>query len=144
MRTMVRYDQPAALAPAPRLAELAQLAGRPRVGPAVEVELVGDIEGVPAPVGTAVYHMAQESVTNARRHARRASRILVQVVVDDEAVRLRVSDDGEPVNAQHSASGFGLIGMAERARLLGGTWRAGPDPDRGWTVLAELPVAAGP
>ncbi len=142
MRTMVRYlrdDQPAALTPSPRIADLIQLARRPRTGPCVEVEIVGDVDAVPASVGAAVYRLAQESITNARRHARRATRIEVLVAADDSAVRLHVSDDGEPVHAGLATSGFGLVGMAERARMLGGTCEAGPNPDRGWTVAAVLP-----
>ena len=56
------------------------------------------------------------------------------------AVRLRVSDDGDPAEARTPASrGYGLIGMIERADLLGGTFEAGPNPGRGWTVTAVLP-----
>ena len=144
MRTMVRYlrdDQPADLAPSPRIADLIQLAGRPRTGPTVDVEIVGDVDAVPASVGTAVYRLAQESITNARRHARAATRIAVLVAADDSAVRLRVSDDGDPVHGVPTGSGFGLVGMAERARMLGGTFEAGPNPGRGWTVTAVLPRA---
>ena len=144
MRTMVkilRDDQPAALTPSPRIADLVHFAGRPRTGPSVEVEIVGDVDAVPASVGTAVYRLVQESITNARRHARRATRIAVLVAADAGTVRLHVSDDGEPVHAVPAASGFGLVGMVERARMLGGTCEAGPGPDRGWTVAAVLPRA---
>ncbi|MCK2215847.1 histidine kinase [Actinomadura sp. ATCC 31491] len=143
MRTMVhvlRRNEPAELTPGKQLADLAELAGRARVGPAVDVEIDGDVAGVPPPVGAAIYRIAQESVTNARRHARHATRIEVRVTADDAAVRLRVSDDGDGVVArQISAAGYGLIGMIERAGLLGGTCEAGPNPGRGWTVTAVLP-----
>ncbi|MEH1122964.1 sensor histidine kinase [Micromonospora sp. CPCC 206061] len=146
MRAMVRVlrrGEPAERAPTPRVSDLDQLAGRTRPGPAVEVELVGDVDALPPPVGTAIYRLAQESVTNARRHARHATRIEVRVAVDDAAVRLRVSDDGEATAArQASSSGYGLVGMMERAGLLGGTCEAGPAPDRGWTVTAVLPRTA--
>ena len=72
-----------------------QLAGPARAGPAVDVELVGDLDDLPPSVGTAIYRLAQESVTNARRHARHATRIEVRVAADDTSVRLRVSDDGD-------------------------------------------------
>jgi signal transduction histidine kinase len=66
----------------------------------------------------------------------------VHVVVtgDVDNVRLTVWDDGDarPATAG-STSGFGLLGMAERARLLGGTLEAGPGREEGWTVVAELP-----
>jgi len=143
MRTMVRAlrrDEPADRAPVPGVADLAHLAGRERPGPVVEVELIGDLDALPPSVGAAVYRLAQESVTNAQRHARHATRIQVWVAADDTSVHLRVSDDGEGVPARAAGSpGYGLIGMIERADLLGGTVEAGPNPDRGWTVTATLP-----
>ncbi|MEV0230631.1 sensor histidine kinase [Nonomuraea sp. NPDC050786] len=141
MRAMVRLlrrNEPAELAPGRQIADLEQLAGRTRVGPSVDVEISGDVDGLPPSVGSAIFRIAQESVTNARRHARHATRIAIQVAADDTSVRLRVSDDGETSSA-HSMPGYGLIGMIERAGLLGGTLQAGPNPDRGWTVTAVLP-----
>ena len=148
MRTMVRYlrdDQLEAerlrspVTPNPGIAELANLASHQHGGPTVDVEIVGEVDSVPLFLATAIYRLAQESVTNAHRHARRATRIAVRVVADDRAVHLRVSDDGESVSGSAGTAGFGLVGMAERARLLGGTCEAGPNPDRGWTVVAVLP-----
>jgi signal transduction histidine kinase len=143
MRAMVRVlrrNEPVDLAPSPTLADLEGLAGRARAGPSVEVEILGDVEGLPPSVGTAIYRLAQESVTNARRHARHATRIEVRVAADDRSVRLRVSDDGDLSAIRQAASpGYGLIGMIERADLLGGTCEAGPNADRGWTVTATLP-----
>jgi len=143
MRGMVRVlrrNQPADLAPSPRVADLAQLASRARSGPAVDVEIVGDLDDLPPTVAAAIYRVAQESVTNARRHARHATRIEVRVDSDDTSVHLRVTDDGDPGPARSTgAPGFGLIGMIERADLLGGTCEAGPNAGRGWTVTAVLP-----
>jgi signal transduction histidine kinase len=139
---VLRTDEPADLAPAPRVADLHGLAGRHVLGPAVEVAVSGDVEDLPSPVGTALYRLAQESVTNARRHARNATRIEVSVVADESSVRLRVTDDGEAAPARAAGSGgFGLAGMVERAGLVGGTCEAGPGPGRGWTVTAVLPRA---
>jgi signal transduction histidine kinase len=148
MRAMVRVlrrDQPADLAPSPRVTDIERLAGRSRAGPAVDVEIRGDLDDLPPSVGSALYRLAQESVTNARRHARHATRIEVSVAADDTSVHLRVSDDGEASAARPAgAPGFGLTGMMERADLLGGTCAAGPNPDRGWTVTAVLPRAGVP
>ncbi|MGX7671805.1 sensor histidine kinase [Plantactinospora sp. DSM 117369] len=145
MRAMVRVlrrDQPAELAPSPRVADIERLAGRFRAGPDVDVEIRGDLDNLPPTVGSALFRLAQESITNARRHARHATRIEVSVAADDTSVRLRVSDDGETGAAHPPGSpGFGLMGMMERADLLGGTCEAGPNPDRGWTVTAVLPRA---
>jgi signal transduction histidine kinase len=148
MRGMVRVlrrDQPVELAPSPRVGDLEQLAGHARPGPAVQVEITGAADDLPPPLGAAIYRLAQESVTNARRHARHATRIEVRVAVDDTAVHLRVSDDGDTALTRPAgSSGYGLIGMIERADLLGGTCQAGPNPDRGWTVTAVLPRTGTP
>jgi signal transduction histidine kinase len=140
MRTLVRAlreGDPAELAPSPAVADLAELAGPSPEGPLVDVELLGDLRDLPPTLGTAIYRLAQESVTNARRHARHATRIGVRVHGGDNTVRLRVTDDGDggPVRS----SGYGLAGMRERAALLGGTCEAGPDGTGGWTVTATLP-----
>lgn len=143
MRSIVRILRtegpvdPVDLAPNPGVADLGRLVSLSRGGPAVAVEVDGELDDLPSPVAAAVYRLAQEAVTNARRHARHATRIDVRVVADDTEVRLRVSDDGEP--RASGAPGYGLIGMSERANLLGGTCAAGPNADRGWTVTAVLP-----
>jgi signal transduction histidine kinase len=144
MRTMVRalrHHQPAELGPEPRIGDLARLAGEASSGPVVDVDIQGDLDNLPPAVGTTIYRLAQESVTNARRHARHATRIEVRVAADDTSVRLRVSDDGEAATRPPGSVGYGIVGMTERAGLLGGTCEAGPNPDRGWTVTAVLPRA---
>jgi len=147
MRTMVRALRRAGeadLAPSPGIGDLTGLAGAAPPGPVVDVHLAGDLDDIPETVGTAIYRLAQESVTNARRHARHATRIEVRVAADARSVRLRVSDDGDTPGVRAATSGgYGLAGMAERAGLLGGTCEAGPAPGRGWTVTAVLPRAGG-
>lgn len=144
MRTMVRalrHDEPADLAPSPTVADIERLASPGRPGPEVDVRIDGAVDDLPKSVGTAIYRLTQESVTNARRHARHATRIEVRVTVGDSSVRLRVSDDGDTGNLRGtSPQGHGLIGMTERAGLLGGKCEAGPNPGRGWTVTAVLPL----
>jgi signal transduction histidine kinase len=142
MRALVgalRDGEEAELAPQRSVADLRRL-GPGHGGPRVDVRLGGELDDLPPLVGAAIYRIAQESVTNARRHARQATRIDVRVDGEDDAVHLTVSDDGEATPSSTSRSaGYGLIGMSERAALLGGTLQAGPDPDRGWTVTAVLP-----
>lgn len=132
-------DVAAALAPAPTLADVARLAD---VGPPpVEVVVEGDADRVPAAVGAAVHRIAQESVTNARRHARGATGIAVRVTVGDTSVHLRVADDGAAAPTRPAREGYGLAGMRERAALLGGTLEAGPGAGApGWTVEAAFPL----
>ncbi|MBK6688498.1 MAG: sensor histidine kinase [Deltaproteobacteria bacterium] len=140
MRAMVqvlRADEPAPLAPPAGLSDLAKLAAPHPDGVAIQLALSEDLGDLLPAVSNTLYRLAQESITNARRHARQATRIEVEVRSDGAQVHLRVSDDGEKVNA--GTGGYGLRGMAERALQLGGRVQAGPNPDRGWTVTAVLP-----
>ena len=138
MRGMVRLlrADPAALSPGPRITDLT------RLPPPVEVTITGDVDSLPSPTQSAIYRLAQEAVTNAHRHAKHATRIEVRVDAVDDEVRLSVRDDGDPPGRVNGAIGYGLVGMAERAELLGGTCEAGPAPDRGWAVTAVLPRSA--
>lgn len=144
MRTMVRalrHNEPADLAPSPTVTDIERLASPGGPGPEVDVRIDGAVDDLPRSVGTAIYRLTQESVTNARRHARHATRIEVRVTVGDSSVRLRVSDDGDTGTLRGTAAlGHGLIGMTERAGLLGGSCEAGPNAGRGWTVTAVLPL----
>lgn len=129
----------AELVPHRGIADLQRLARGVGDRPRVEVALSGDLDDLGAPVGAAVYRIAQESITNAVRHARRATRVDVSVAGDPDCVRLTVRDDGDAGSTGRSWTGYGLVGMAERAMLLGGTLEAGPGPGGGWTVSAVLP-----
>jgi signal transduction histidine kinase len=136
----LRDRDEADLAPQRGVVDIERLAHGPGDGPRVDVQLVGDLDGLRPLVGAAIYRIAQESVTNALRHARHATRIDVHVAGHDDAVRLTVHDDGDAVSSvPDSSAGYGLVGMGERAALLGGTLQAGPGSDSGWTVTAVLP-----
>lgn len=152
MRAMVRVlrqgDAPE-LAPGRTIADIEQLASTAQsagtapsantatAGPRVDVRITGDTESIPRTVAAAVYRLAQESVTNARRHALGASLIDVVVEADKGGVRLTVTNDGEV--AQATTPGYGITGMMERASLLGGTCESGRAPGGGWVVNAVLP-----
>ncbi|WP_425566385.1 sensor histidine kinase [Pseudarthrobacter polychromogenes] len=147
LRTMVgvlRASEGADFAPGQGVADLGRLAGQAGGGPRVDVELSGELDDLSPVVGAALYRLTQESVTNARRHARSATRVAVRVVGDAEQVRLTVDDDGAVSTAAGGPSGFGLVGMRERAKLLGGTFHAGPSAGGGWRVEAILPRAGAP
>lgn len=126
-----------AAGPTSQLADLKNLASPGTGLPRVEVRLRGELAGLPAGVQTSLYRVAQEAVTNARRHARHATLIDVTVVGGGTEVRLSVMDDGAATTG--GVPGYGLIGMAERVRLLGGTFHAGPGTGHGWLVTAVLP-----
>jgi two-component sensor histidine kinase len=143
MRSMVgvlRDGAEADFAPQPGVADIEHLAGQLDGPPRVDVQLSGNFDELSPAVEVALYRIAQESVTNAVRHARHATRITVDVVDEGGQVRLMVRDDGDAATAAQASSGYGLVGMAERATLLGGTLRAGPGPGRGWTVDAVFPT----
>jgi signal transduction histidine kinase len=144
MRSIVaalRVGDDAELAPQPGVADIEELArAHADGGPDVHVTLSGNLDDLHPAIGTAVYRLAQESITNARRHARHARRVDVNVTGDDELVQLQVTDDGDSRSFDPvSVTGFGLLGMTERAALLGGSLEAGPLPQRGWMVQAALP-----
>ena len=144
MRSMIGLlragDRPPEMVPQHDIADIAQLARGTRPGgPQVHVELAGDLDHLRPAVEAAVYRIAQESITNVVRHARRATCVQVRVCGDADAVRLTVSDDGDASQVGSGAAGFGLVGMTERATLLGGTLDAGPGANDGWTVHAVIP-----
>jgi signal transduction histidine kinase len=145
MRIMVgglRDNGSPVLVPQPGVADLERLARSVGDRPRVELKLSGDLDNLGSSIGTAIYRIAQESVTNAVRHARHATRIDVRVAGDPDYVRLTVSDNGDAGSTVRNPLGYGLTGMTERAMLLGGFLEAGPGPDRGWIVEATLPRAA--
>jgi signal transduction histidine kinase len=144
MRGMVgalRRDNDAELMPQQGIADIARLAASASTSIAVDVHLDGDLAAIEPVVDAAAYRIAQESVTNAVRHARNATRIDIRVVTSPDVVLLTILDDGEH-NGAPGIGGYGLIGMAERAKLLGGTLDAGRAPGGGWQISAELPRRA--
>jgi signal transduction histidine kinase len=90
-------------------------------------------------VETAMYRIVQEALTNAIKHggARRAA---VEIEEDQTLVRVTVRDDGDGFDPRAKTEGFGLIGMQERAELVGGTVEIRSAPGGGTTVHAELPA----
>lgn len=146
MRSMVsilRGNEQAELTPRPGLMDIQRLARSSEELPRVDVALSGDLDDLTPAMDAALYRLAQESITNALRHARQASRVDVRIHGDGEVVRLSVTDDGGTGPTDQTTWGFGLVGMAERANLLGGSLEAGPGPDQGWTVTALLPRTGG-
>ncbi len=131
-------------APQPGVVEVEALATDGQTHPCVEVTLAGEFDDLSPAVGAAIYRLAQESITNARRHARHATRVTVAVTGDADQVRLTIDDDGSATGGRGAPAGYGLVGMRERAALLGGTFHAGPAAERGWRVEAVLPRTGTP
>ncbi|MFE6962008.1 sensor histidine kinase [Streptomyces sp. NPDC057696] len=136
-------EQPASRRPT--LAEANRLLDSARAsGAEVDAEVLGALDTVPGPVSREGYRILQEALTNVLRHSGTVP-IRVAVTVDDARLWLDVRNPlpaGSPVNGQGSGggSGSGLRGIRERAALLGGRARTGPDEGQ-WRVHVELPLA---
>nr|WP_237550709.1 histidine kinase [Streptomyces sp. SID8354] len=133
--------------PGPSLARLDQLVDTVRAtGMTVHVQREGVTDGLPAAVDLAAYRIVQEALTNALRHAVGADevrvRVRVLVAAGGKFLEVTVVDNGRTRQGGSAAvgAGRGLVGMRERARLVGGSLRAGPLSGGGFEVAARLPV----
>ncbi|MCU9953222.1 MASE4 domain-containing protein [Burkholderia sp. BKH01] len=97
------------------------------------------------PYATAVFRIAQEALANVARHAA-ASHADVDLVHRDEAIALTICDDGTGFDpgAPRKSSSFGLVGLRERAYLVGGTLRIATRLGEGTTVEVEIPLSHEP
>lgn len=95
----------------------------------------------PALYETTLFRIAQESLTNAARHAH-AQHVTISLSQDQKNMYLKVSDDGCGFDTSQSHTGLGIIGMRERAALLGGKITISSRPGQGATVEAALPLSA--
>jgi signal transduction histidine kinase len=118
----------------PVLVERARSSGLPTT-----LVVRGDARPLPADVDLTAYRVVQEALTNATRHAVDAT-ASVEVVYGHDCLTVRVDDDGK-ASGKSPVPGYGLIGMRERVTALGGRLTAAPGALRGFSVLAELPVA---
>jgi len=131
----VRDPQPS-LTQVNDLVETARAAGSP-----VTLTLEGAVVPLPTGVDLCAYRILQEALTNVRRHAPGAA-VEVELEYQPEVLRLRVRDHG-PGAAPEDPDGHGLLGMRERAIMVGGTLTAGPAEGGGFVVDAVLPIAGG-
>lgn len=150
MRAMVgalRHDGDAGeRTPTASLRDLRDMAAASTPGhPAVDVSIDERANALSGVLAAALHRIAREAVVNARRHGVGTTRIDVRLTVNDNVAELRVDDHGSAAaGAPATTSGFGLLGMAERAAALGGTFAAGPRPTGdGWTVIATVPIDPG-
>jgi len=144
---VLREDEGAdpALAPRPGIEQLPTLAERVRAaGLGVELEIEGDCAQLPPAIDLSAYRIVQEALTNTLNHAGPETQVRVRVRREPEALTIEVADDGRgtPAAASAGPGGHGLVGMRERAALLGGELLAGPRPAGGFVVSARLPLAA--
>ena len=140
---MLRDPDQGARTPPAGLAQLEELAGLAReAGLEVKLEVAPPPRELPAAVDQAAYRILRESITNAIRHAGPA-RMVVSVGYGPGGLELLVADDGRGPHDSGDAEGAGrgIIGMRERAGLLGGELTAGRRPGGGFQVRARLPLA---
>jgi two-component system sensor histidine kinase UhpB len=118
-----------------------------RTGIEARLDTAGEPDELPDVVQTAIYRVSQEALTNVTRHAG-ATVVELAVAQAEGGVELRVSDDGsgfDPAVLPHANSltpgrGLGLIGMAERARLVGGELDVRSAPGGGTTITLRVPT----
>ncbi|WP_084672982.1 sensor histidine kinase [Saccharothrix espanaensis] len=130
-------------APQPGAGDLAELTESLRTsGLPVRLETTGDLAALPTGLGLGIYRIVQEALTNTLKHAGSGATAVVRVAQEGDQVELEVADDGfgTPHDIVAVSGGNGLIGMRERAGVLGGTLEAGPNPGGGWRVRAVLPL----
>lgn len=117
----------------PALVEQARTAGLP-----ASLRVSGEPVELPTAIDHAVYRVAQEALTNSRKHSGGA-RATVRLAYWPAAVEIEVLDDGL-AKGPSSTAGFGLGGMAERVALAGGQLQTGPRPEGGFRVHARFPL----
>ena len=105
----------------------------------VEVTVTGNPVDVPQATQLAMFRIVQESLTNIVRHAK-ATKAAVTLTQNGGFYEVTVIDNGTAPAPTGETEGRGLLGMRERAELLGGTLETGPLPDGGFRVAARIPV----
>jgi signal transduction histidine kinase len=116
-----------------------------QVGLQTEFHASGERRRLSSEVELTIFRIAQEALSNVRRHAK-ATKVVTTVELGDTAVRLRIQDNGigfrppKLTDDLRAEDGLGLIGMHERVRLLGGSLRIESGPGSGTTVIAEVPL----
>jgi signal transduction histidine kinase len=111
------------------------------VGLRITREVTGQARPLPEAVELTAYRVIQESLTNTRKHAD-CDTAVVRLGYAPGALRLTVEDEGTAVTrgGRRMPEGHGIVGMRERVAALGGRLSAGPRPEGGYRVFAELPL----
>ncbi len=134
---------PTELAPQPRLADLPGLVAASEVDVSLRIDGAGG-RTLPEPVERAAYRTVQEALTNVRKHAPGAL-TSVTVEVGEDALQVSVRNGTPNVGTPQlvlPGGNHGIVGLRERATLLGGTLTAAPRSDGGFDVLLCVPLAS--
>lgn len=131
----------AELGPQPSIGDIPALVATARDG-GLEVSYVttGTPRPLPIGAGLALYRIAQEGLTNVRKHAGPSPKTFLQLTWGEDDVTLTVSDDGRGAAASDDGKGAGIEGMRQRATVFGGTLSAGPKAGGGFVLRARLPL----
>ncbi|MCA9982686.1 MAG: GAF domain-containing sensor histidine kinase [Anaerolineales bacterium] len=109
----------------------------------VQLRVMGGNRPVSQRIAVGLYRIAQEALTNAHKHSG-AALIQLHLEMTPQEIRLRIEDDGHGFDSQHIPENrFGLIGLNERARLLGGYLSIETDPGVGTLLLVTIPLREG-
>jgi len=133
------------LGPQPGLANLPRLVTQLRAaGLYIEITDASRTE-LPTRVQLSAYRIVQEALTNVLKHGGPGTRAEVHLREDGKDLTIEVLDHAPPsATRPQAAAGHGIIGMRERATLLGGSLETGPRPDGGFRVHARLPLTGEP
>jgi signal transduction histidine kinase len=130
-----------------QLAELAR--ENTEAGLPVGLQVIGEPRPVPGTIGLSLYRIAQEALTNTRKHAGTGATAELRLRYETDAVELEITDTGRGarvlVGAAHAGavSGLGQRGMRERVAAVGGTLELANRPRGGYLVRARVPLASG-
>ena len=112
-------------------------------GPDIELETVGGARPLPPRIEVGLYRIAQEALANVIRHSE-ASKAAVRLVTTPEKIELTVLDDGKGFEPSFVPAGhYGLRGISERARLLGGRMSLESSAAVGTRLVIVVPVEEG-
>ncbi len=100
-------------------------------------QIEGSIRPCSAQTELALYRIAQEGLTNIRKHAQASRADLILDYCKPNAIQIRLQDDG--IGSNNTDSGFGLLGVRERVKLLGGNLEIKTTPGQGFVLQVELP-----
>jgi two-component system, NarL family, sensor kinase len=106
----------------------------------VEFEVIGPADKLPIRVESCLYRVAQEALNNATRHAK-ARHISLQLIAATDQLQLIIEDDGQGFDPAHIPPGhYGLVGLNERVKLMGGKLHIKSAPDSGTRIEVALPL----
>jgi signal transduction histidine kinase len=114
-----------------------------RTGIRCKINLPSEIPALDQERTTAAFRIFQEMLTNVARHAQ-ATRVDIAMTIDSQSLMLEVQDNGKGIGdaAMRGPKSLGLLGMRERAALLGGDFRITGAPGEGTKVTVSIPLAS--